>query len=53
MVGKILSFILIPPSVVRSIKAAKDETLEYYAITAPAWSRDDDVLTAAPAGAGK
>lgn len=44
------SFILVPPSVVRSIRAAKDEVLEFYAITAPAWSQDDDVLTTAPAG---
>ena len=47
------SFILIPPEAVRSIRASEGEALEYYAITAPAWSRDDDVLTTAPAGAPK
>lgn len=47
------SFILIPPSVVRSIRASKGEALEFYAVTTPAWSSDDDVLVAAPAGAPK
>jgi mannose-6-phosphate isomerase-like protein (cupin superfamily) len=45
------SFILVPPGVVRSVRAGKGEALEFYAITAPAWSSDDDVLTTAPAGA--
>ena len=45
------SFILIPPSVVRSIRAAKEEALEFYAVTAPAWSQDDDVMAPPPAGA--
>jgi mannose-6-phosphate isomerase-like protein (cupin superfamily) len=45
------SFILIPPGVVRSIRASKDEALEFYAITTPAWSSDDDVHVAAPDGA--
>ncbi len=47
------SYILVPPSTVRSIRAAKDEALEFYAITAPAWSQEDDVLTSAPEGAPK
>ncbi|AXI02228.1 cupin domain-containing protein [Aquirhabdus parva] len=47
------SFILVPPSVVRSIRAAKNESLEFYAITSPAWSKEDDVLTSAPEGAPK
>ncbi len=47
------SFILIPPMVVRSIRASKGEVLEFYAITAPAWSSQDDVLTDAPTGAPK
>ena len=47
------SFILVPPSTVRSIRAAKNESLEFYAITSPAWSKDDDVLTSAPEGAPK
>ena len=47
------SFILVPPGVVRSIRADRDEALEFYAVTAPAWSRDDDVLTTAPEGAPK
>lgn len=47
------SFILIPASVVRSIRASKGEALEFYAITTPAWTSDDDLLTAAPEGAPK
>jgi len=47
------SFILIPPSVVRSIRASKGEALEFYAITTPAWTSDDDLLTTAPEGAPK
>ena len=47
------SFILVPPNVVRSIRASKNESLDFYAITAPAWSREDDVLTTAPEGAPK
>ncbi|WP_199097556.1 cupin domain-containing protein [Dyella sp. ASV21] len=46
-------YILVPPSVVRSIRASKGETLTFYAITTPAWSKDDDVLVNAPAGAPK
>jgi len=45
------SFILVPPGVVRSIRASSNEALEFYAVTAPAWSQDDDVLTQQPAGA--
>lgn len=44
-------YILIPPAVVRSIRASKGETLKFYAITTPAWSKDDDVLVPAPDGA--
>jgi len=46
-------YILIPPEVVRSIRASKGETLKFYAITTPAWSKDDDVLVPAPSGAPK
>lgn len=46
-------YILIPPAVVRSIRASKGEMLKFYAITTPAWSKDDDVLAAAPEGAPK
>lgn len=46
-------YILIPPAVVRSIRASKGEVLKFYAITTPAWSKDDDVLVPAPAGAPK
>ncbi|MGO4700706.1 cupin domain-containing protein [Dyella sp. 2RAB6] len=46
-------YILIPPAVVRSIRASKGETLKFYAITTPAWSKDDDVLVPAPNGAPK
>jgi mannose-6-phosphate isomerase-like protein (cupin superfamily) len=45
------SFILIPASTVRSIRASRAEALEFYALTTPAWSADDDVHTSAPAGA--
>ena len=45
------SYILIPPTVVRSIRAALNEELEFYAITSPAWSQDDDVLIAIPPAA--
>ena len=31
--------------------ASSTEALEFYAITTPAWSSDDDVHTSAPAGA--
>jgi mannose-6-phosphate isomerase-like protein (cupin superfamily) len=46
-------YILIPPAVVRSIRASKGEVLKFYAITTPAWSKDDDVLVPAPTGAPK
>jgi mannose-6-phosphate isomerase-like protein (cupin superfamily) len=45
------SFILVSPSVVRSVRASQGEALEFYAITTPAWTSADDVLTTAPAGA--
>jgi mannose-6-phosphate isomerase-like protein (cupin superfamily) len=45
------SFILVLPSVVRSVRASRGEALEFYAITTPAWTSADDVLTTAPAGA--
>lgn len=47
------SYIVIQPDTVRSIRATKGVPLEFYAITSPAWSSDDDVLTGAPAGAPK
>ena len=43
--------ILIPPAVVRSIRASKGEMLKFYAVTTPAWSKEDDVLVPAPEGA--
>ena len=46
-------YILVPPAVVRSIRASKGELLKFYAITTPSWSKDDDVLVSAPAGAPK
>ena len=42
------SYILIPAAVRRSIQASPREALEFYAITAPAWSQDDDVHTSKP-----
>jgi mannose-6-phosphate isomerase-like protein (cupin superfamily) len=47
------SYIVIQPATVRSIRASKGVPLDFYAITSPAWSSDDDVLTSAPAGAPK
>ncbi len=47
------SFILVPAGVVRSVRASKGEALEFYAVTAPAWSREDDALTSAPTGTPK
>lgn len=44
------SFVVVPPGMVRSIKAGKHEALEFYAITSPAWSSGDDVLINAPEG---
>jgi mannose-6-phosphate isomerase-like protein (cupin superfamily) len=44
------SFILVPPGVVRSVRADAGQPLEFYAITTPAWTQADDVLTTAPAG---
>jgi mannose-6-phosphate isomerase-like protein (cupin superfamily) len=45
------SYVVIPPSNVRSIRASEHESLDFYAITAPAWTQEDDVHTTAPAGA--
>jgi mannose-6-phosphate isomerase-like protein (cupin superfamily) len=45
------SFILIPANVVRSIRASQGEVLEFYAVTAPSWTQEDDVLTTPPDGA--
>lgn len=45
------SFIVIPPDFVRSIRASAGEPLEFYALTTPAWSAEDDVHVPAPAGA--
>ncbi|MDP9013155.1 MAG: cupin domain-containing protein [Pseudomonadota bacterium] len=47
------SFIVIRAGTVRSIRATKNEALEFYALTTPAWSSDDDIMTTAPAGAPK
>lgn len=45
------SFVLIPAATVRSIRASKGEVLEFYAITTPAWTSEDDVHVAPPKGA--
>jgi mannose-6-phosphate isomerase-like protein (cupin superfamily) len=45
------SFIVIPPDVVRSVRASKGEALEFYALTTPGWSAEDDVHVGAPVGA--
>jgi mannose-6-phosphate isomerase-like protein (cupin superfamily) len=47
------SFIVVPPKMVRSVRASKGEALEFYAVTAPAWSKEDDVMAKAPAGFSK
>lgn len=43
------SFIVIPADHIRSIRASAKEPLEFYALTTPAWSKEDDVLAPAPA----
>lgn len=45
------SFVVIPPDLVRSVRASETEALEYFALTTPAWSVDDDVHVPAPEGA--
>jgi hypothetical protein len=44
---------IIQLATVRSLRASKGVPLTFYAITSPALSSDDDVLTTAPAGAPK
>jgi mannose-6-phosphate isomerase-like protein (cupin superfamily) len=45
------SFVVVPPEMVRSVRADRGEPLEFFALTTPAWSASDDVHVAAPAGA--
>lgn len=45
------SFVVIPAELVRSVRASETEALEYFALTTPAWSIEDDVHVPAPAGA--
>lgn len=45
------SFVVLPPTVVRSMRANAGQTLEYYSITTPAWDEEDHVLVDAPQGA--
>jgi predicted cupin superfamily sugar epimerase/mannose-6-phosphate isomerase-like protein (cupin superfamily) len=40
------SVVYVEPSTVRSVRADAGEVLEFYAVTAPAWSPDDDVHVA-------
>jgi predicted cupin superfamily sugar epimerase/mannose-6-phosphate isomerase-like protein (cupin superfamily) len=40
------SVVYVDPSVVRSVRADAGEVLEFYAVTAPAWSPEDDVHVA-------
>jgi predicted cupin superfamily sugar epimerase/mannose-6-phosphate isomerase-like protein (cupin superfamily) len=40
------SVIYVDPRVVRSVRADEGEVLEFYAVTAPAWSPEDDVHVA-------
>jgi mannose-6-phosphate isomerase-like protein (cupin superfamily) len=47
------SFILVPPKVVRSVRANRGEVLEFYAVTSPAWSPEDDFRAPAPVGFSK
>ncbi|MFK7913999.1 MAG: cupin domain-containing protein [Pseudomonadales bacterium] len=42
------SYILVPPGVVRSVHAAATGTLEFYAITMPAWRPGSDVAVSDP-----
>lgn len=45
------SYVLVQPATVRSVRADRGEPVTFYAITAPAWSRSDDVLVQPPPGA--
>lgn len=45
------SYVVIPPANARSIRADKNQSLDFYAITAPAWTQSDDVHVSAPPGA--
>lgn len=45
------SFIVIPAEFVRSVRASETEALEYFALTTPAWTVEDDVHVRAPEGA--
>ena len=47
------SYVLVQPAAVRSVRADRGEAVTFYAITAPAWSRSDDVLVQPPPGAGR
>lgn len=47
------SFILVPAGALRSVRASQGEALDFYALTTPAWTLADDVVTAAPDGAPK
>ncbi len=47
------SFILVPPGVVRSVRASEGEALDFYAVTSPAWSPDDDFMANPPVGFSK
>lgn len=45
------SVVAIPPGVVHSVRAATDAGIEFYAVSAPAFSPDDFVPAPAPGGA--
>ncbi len=44
------SFIVVPAKMVRSVRADKGQAVEFYAVTSPAWSPQDDVMAQAPSG---
>ena len=44
------SFVVLPPHLVRSMRASQGAVLEYYSITTPAWDEADHVLVEPPAG---
>ncbi|MDB5359186.1 MAG: cupin domain protein [Rhodospirillales bacterium] len=46
------SVIRVPALVIRSLRVTGVEPFEFYAITAPAWTEDDDVEVPSPAGWG-
>lgn len=47
------SVVRVPALTIRSLRATGTEPFEFYAVTAPAWTEDDDVEVPSPAGWGR